>query len=146
MAEQRGCQLSLVKRWSSRYRWRERAAAWQAHEYRDAVAETRAHEEAYDRRLRNAEQLEKVAMAGLRSLLVRDAESGELRFVQGLRPTEIASLIRVACQMLPTPPPVPEEREEDQSLATLSEAELLRLQTLLTAQTREANEDDTTGI
>ncbi|MCJ7797280.1 MAG: hypothetical protein MUQ56_11030, partial [Thermoleophilia bacterium] len=73
------------------------------------MTETKAQEAAYERRLRNAEQLEKMAMAGLRSLLVRDPDTGELRFDRRLKPAEIASLIRVACQMMPTSPPAPAE-------------------------------------
>lgn len=130
---------SLLKRWSSRHQWRQRAAAWDEEQRRDRAARVDASEVAYERRLRNAEQLEKVAMAGLRSLLVRDADSGELRFDRRLKPAEIASLIRVACQMMPTPP-VPEagEEGEDDGLGNLSDVDLHALHSML----REEQEDD----
>ncbi len=139
VAETRGCYLSLIKRWSSKHQWRRRAGAWEESQRRHVATEAKAQEAAYERRLRNSEQLEKFAMAGLRSLLVRDSETGELRFDQRLKPAEIASLIRAACQMMPTPPMAPEESEEDRELGGLSEGELHRLQSLLT---KGENDDD----
>ncbi len=70
-------------------------------------------------------------MAGLRTLVIRDPETGELRFAQGLKPTEICALVRVAQSLLPTPPPVVglEEREEsgEEQLARLTDADLKML-------------------
>lgn len=132
VAEEVGCHVSLVKRWSSQHEWRRRVGAWEASRRQEVATQAAIQQAAYERRQRNAEQLEKFAMAGLRSLLVRDAESGELRFVQELKATEIASLIRVACHMMPTPPPpVQEEGEEGGALSELSDAELMHLRTLL---------------
>jgi len=139
VAQRVGRHLSLMKRWSSRHGWRARAAAWDASQRQHVVTETKAEEAAYERRLRNAEQLEKVAMAGLRSLLVRDPDTGELRFDRRLKPAEIASLIRVACQMMPTSPPAPAEDDEDGALSDLSDADLIRLQSLL----QQESADDT---
>jgi hypothetical protein len=131
-AEQVGCHLSLIKRWSSQHEWRRRVGAWDASRRHEVATQAAIQQAAYERRQRNAEQLEKFAMAGLRSLLERDAESGELRFVEGLKAAEIAALIRVACQMMPTPPPpVQEEGEEGGVLSELSDAELMRVRTLL---------------
>jgi len=132
VAKRVGCHLSLIKRWSSKHDWRVRGAAWDQSQTQEVAVQTKSQEVAYERRLRNAEQLEKVAMAGLRSLLVRDPETGELRFHQGLKPADIASLIRVACQMMPTPPILTEEEGADEeALADLSDADLLRLRSLL---------------
>lgn len=132
VAKRVGCHLSLIKRWSSRHEWCLRATAWDETQTQEVAAQTRADQAAYERRLHNAEQLEKVAMAGLRSLLVRDAETGELRFHRGLKPADIASLIRVACQMMPTPvAPLVAEGADEEALADLTDADLLRLQSLL---------------
>ena len=132
VAKRVGCHLSLIKRWSSKHDWRLRACAWDQSQTQEVAAQTRADQAAYERRLHNAEQLEKVAMAGLRSLLVRDRETEELRFDQRLKPADIASLIRVACQMMPTPPISPEEEGADEeALADLTDADLLRLRSLL---------------
>ncbi len=153
VAEEVRCHLSLIKRWSSLHGWRRRVGAWEASRRHEVATQAAVQQAAYERRQRNAEQLEKFAMAGLRSLLERDAESGELRFVQGLKATEIASLIRVACHMMPTPPPPAEdEGEEGGALSELSDAELMHLRTLLhkeqtddrtdaTGTTEEARED-----
>jgi hypothetical protein len=132
VAEQLHCHLSLIKRWSSLHEWRRRVGAWEASRRHEVATQAAIQQAAYERRQRNAEQLEKFAMAGLRSLVVRDAESGELRFVQELKATEIASLIRVACHMMPTPPPpTQDEGEEGGALSELSDAELMHLRTLL---------------
>jgi hypothetical protein len=142
VAKRVGCHVSLIKRWSSKHDWRVRAAAWDQSQTQEVAAQTRAGQAAYERRLHNAEQLETMAMAGLRSLLVRDSETGQLRFDQRLKPADIASLIRVACQMMPTPPISPEEEDADEeALADLTDADLLRLRSLL----EEEDDDDEDG-
>jgi hypothetical protein len=132
VAEAAGCHLSLIKRWSAKHDWRLRVRAWEERQRREAVAQETVQQAAYERRLHNAEQLERFAMAGLRSLVVRDAETGELRFDARLKPAEIAALIRVACQMLPTPPaPAEEEDGAPGPLAGWSEADLRALRAQL---------------
>jgi hypothetical protein len=131
VAKRVGCHLSLIKRWSSKHDWRVRASAWDQSQTQEAAAQTRADQAAYERRLHNAEQLEKVAMAGLRSLLVRDPDTGELRFDKRLAPAEITSLIRAALQMMPTPSTPAADDGEEAPLADLSDQDLQRLQQLL---------------
>lgn len=149
VAKRVGCHLSLIKRWSSKHDWRVRASAWDQSQTQEVAAQSRADQAAYERRLHNAEQLEKVAMAGLRSLLVRDSDTGELHFDQRLKPADIASLIRVACQMMPTPPISPEEEGAGgEALADLTDADLLRLQSLLAQEddSEEEGEDRHDGV
>jgi len=113
-----GKHVSLLKRWSGRYAWQERVAAWDEQEREQTEAATRqAQQSAYERRVANAEQLEKVAMAGLRSLMVRDPQTGEVRFDKRLKPGEIAALLAIAFRMFPTRPPTLEADAEDQSEA-----------------------------
>ena len=108
-AERVGKSLSLVKRWSAGYHWRLRADAYDRAQQRTArETQQQLQEDAYARRLEHAAQLEKIAMAGLRTLLVRDTDTGELRFDARLKPTDVAALIRAACQLLPTALPEPE--------------------------------------
>ena len=133
-AAELGKSLSLVKRWSSRHRWRVRATAHDEAELAEARERSRrAPEAAYLRRTEHAAQLERIAMAGLRTLLVRDAESGELRFDARLKPTDVAALIRAACQLLPPARAEPEAEEagQDEGLGHLSTHELQRLLDLL---------------
>lgn len=97
---------SLLKRWSTRHGWRNRVAESDHRQQEEEREQARRGvEAAYERRVAHAEQLERVAMAGLRSLMVRDAETGEIRFDRRLKPSEIAALIRVACRLLPTSVP-----------------------------------------
>jgi hypothetical protein len=132
VAEAVSCHLSLIKRWSAKHEWRLRATAWEARQRQETVAREAVQEAAYERRLHNAEQLERFAMAGLRSLVIRDEATGELRFDARLKPAEIAALIRVACQMLPTPPaPAEEDDGAPGPLAGWSEADLLALRAQL---------------
>ena len=129
----------LLKRWSSRYNWCARAQAWDAQQRQQEREQAHSTQtEIYERRLAYAEQLEKVAMAGLRTLVIRDPDSGELRFAKGLKPTEICALVRVAQSLLPTPPPaagLEEQGDTDaEALARLSDEDLETLLSLLEKQ------------
>jgi hypothetical protein len=103
----------------------------------------RVREDAYRRRTEHAAQLERIAMAGLRTLLVRDAETGELRFDSRLKPTDVAALIRAACQLLPAAEPEPQAGPDHQAdLDRLSTRELQQLLSLLPSD-GEPQGDDT---
>jgi len=87
-------------------------------------------------------------MAGLRTLVVRDPETSEARFDKRLKPGEIASLIRAACQLLPAAEPewvaAGESDEADTArLRRLSDEELDEVFAVLQQrQQREVEEDD----
>lgn len=132
-AERVGKSVALMKKWSSRHDWRLRAEAYDAAEMEESrESAERARRDAYARRTEHAEQIEKIAMAGLRTLLVRDPASGELRFHSSLKPTDVAALIRAACQLLPPARPEPgSEEERDEELARLSTGELRALLNML---------------
>jgi len=145
VAARLGKHVSLMKRWSSRRDWQARVQAWDQAEQRTAEQiARRAREAAYERRLTNAEQLEKVAMAGLRSLMVRDKDSGEVRFDPRLKPGDIASLIRVAAQIFPTPPPLVSTEEEGapEALTRLRDDDIQVLLSLLQDHTKEDEHDE----
>ena len=135
VAEALGKQLSLMKRWSAKHEWVWRAEAWdQARRVEADETSRRAREAAYERRLASAEQLERVAMAGLRSLMVRDPHTGEARFDPRLKPGDIASLIRVAAQILPTPVPAASASGEEappEALTRLRDEDIRLLLSLL---------------
>lgn len=145
-ARQLGKSERLLKRWSSRHRWQDRMAAWE--EQKEAQADEaprQAREDARERRIRNAEQLEKVGMAGLRSLMVRDGDTGEVRFDKRLKPGEIVAFIRVAYRIFPTPEaPTPSEEEvgSPEALARLGDEDL---DLLLSMVEGEKNKKDGAG-
>jgi len=143
-----GKHVSLLKRWSRKYLWQERVEAWDQHERQETEAAThQARQSAYERRVANAEQLEKVAMAGLRSLMVRDPETGEVRFDKRLKPAEIAALIRVAFRIFPTQLPAldsPAGDEQPEALGRLRDEDIQTLLALLEepSEPEEDPEDD----
>ena len=141
-----GKSARLLKRWSSRHRWQERVASWETQQEVQAESSREAGEEARERRSRNSEQIEKVAMAGLRSLMVRDDETGEVRFDKRLKPGEIAALTGVAFRIFPTPE-APAPREEagasTEALAGLREEDLELLLAVLEGE--KAREEDQEG-
>jgi hypothetical protein len=145
-ARRLGKSLSLLKRWSAGHDWVSRAEAWDAQEREQAKQEARSvRERAYRRRVEYAEQLEKVAMAGLRSLMVRDPESGQARFIKGLKPSEIADLIQVACRLLPPAiaerPDGDQRSEAEEELSQFNQADLERLNSLLAQERPEEARD-----
>lgn len=135
--------LSLLKRWSARYQWQMRARAHDATQQEVAQEDARrVREDAYRRRTEHAAQLERIAMAGLRTLLVRDVESGELRFDSRLKPTDVAALIRAACQLLPAAEPEPQAGPDHQAdLDHLSTRELRQLLSLLPSDSEPKGDD-----
>ena len=142
-ASQLGKSERLLKRWSSRHRWQDRLAAWEERQQAHAEESSRqARDDARERRIRNAEQLEKVAMAGLHSLVVRDPETGEVRFDQRLKPTDIAALIRVACRLLPTAPQEMAGEEDDTAEEALGRLSREDLDLLFRMLEKEPREDD----
>jgi len=69
---------SQIRRWAGPFRWRERAHAWDLTQGREVELLLRQErEQAARRRLRHAEQIEKMAMAGLGKLVTRDPHTGE---------------------------------------------------------------------
>jgi hypothetical protein len=133
LGKQLGKHLSQLAGWSSAHQWQQRVREQEERERQEASADQRTvREETRRRREANAEQVERVAMAGLRSLIVRDPETGEMRFDEQIKPTGIASLMRIAELLLPTPPERPgEEADEGNPLARLSDKDVQKLSEIL---------------
>jgi len=69
---------SQVRRWAGPFRWKERAHAWDLAQSREVELLLRQErEQAARRRMRHAEQIEKMAMAGIGKLVARDPQTGE---------------------------------------------------------------------
>ncbi len=141
-----GKNVALLKRWLVRHGWGERVRALESQPApleEETTRETRV--KTFRRRTEHAAQVEQIAMAGLQSLLVRDPDTGKLRFDSRLRPTDVAALIRVACQLLPTNEPAAEaETGEGQEgeLSQLSTEQLHSLLAMLPAVEENKEDDD----
>lgn len=91
--------IQLLKRWSTRWDWRERAQAHDAEQDRTgrAAAAEAAREEAEQlrrRQLQDGRDLQRLARAGVAQLIERDSETGESRLRRQLKVTEIVALHR----------------------------------------------------
>jgi len=84
---------SLLKRWSSRYRWQERVFSWDVSQAREAEeALRRQREELLQRQARDAEQLQRLGMARLSGLISRDPETGEVRLDPSVTPRDAVTI------------------------------------------------------
>ena len=86
---------SLVRRWAARYDWRDRTWAWdvaQAREAEDTLRQQR--EESLRRQARDADQLQRLAMARLSGLVHRDRETGEVRLDDSVRPRDAVAIYK----------------------------------------------------
>ena len=92
-AQEMGRHSSLLKRWSSRYRWRERVLAWDVSQAREAEeALRRQREESLQRQVRDAQQLQRLGMARLSGLITRDPETGEVRLDPSVTPRNAVAI------------------------------------------------------
>ncbi len=143
-AERLGKNVALLKRWSVRHGWGERVRVLEVQPAPIEEETTRqARAKAFQRRTEHAAQVEQIAMAGRQSLLVRDPDTGKLRFDSRLKPTDVAALIRAACQLLPTGEPEAEAdsgEDQERELSRLSTEQLHSLLAML--PTTEGNKED----
>lgn len=95
-----GKDTSLLRRWARRYDWRDRAWAWdvaQSREAEDALRQQR--EESLRRQARDADQLQRLAMARLGGLIRRDPASGEVSLDPGVTPRDAVTIYRLALEL-----------------------------------------------
>jgi hypothetical protein len=139
-----GKNVALLKRWSVRHGWAERVRALEAQQAPVEEETTRqARVKTFRRRTEHAAQVEQIAMAGLQTLLVRDPDTGKLRFDARLKPTDVAALIRAACQLLPTNEPEAQAESGEDQESELSRLSTGQLQSLLAMlPTTEGNRED----
>jgi hypothetical protein len=95
-----------------------------------------------------AEQIERMGMLALRSLITRDAETGEPRLDNRVRPRDAVALYRLAMDIqrsLPQAgeaPAVTAEKAEQERLRQLSDEELKQVVALLQQRQRQEVEKD----
>lgn len=128
VAQARGCQVSLLKRWSSEYDWVSRARAWDAEQAQERERLRREQRrKALEQQAQDAELLRKLCRAFLQGLVQRDPDTGELKLDPRLKASDMASFYRLAQEIdesLPQPPQPAPEHNGDEALSELSTAEL----------------------
>jgi hypothetical protein len=123
-ARELGRAESLVWRWASKYRWRERAAAWDAAMAHQREQDLRAPRlELLERRQRRAKEAEAAGRLLLHHGLARDPHSGEVQRVvpealrYGERYLRLATELEDLC-LAGAEPEVPDSTIEDDVLAS----------------------------
>jgi hypothetical protein len=150
-ARQVGKSERLLRKWVSRHRWRDRAYVWdlaQARESEAAVAQER--EATVRRQWQDADRAQKLSMAKVSSLVIRDPETGEPTLSSEVTVADAVRLYRLGLeiqrgQLSSTAPG--DAAAADQSLETLSDPELQQVIKLAreraeTEQSQEAHEDE----
>jgi len=143
-------QKSLIRRWARRHSWRDRAYLWdlaQARQTEAAVAQER--EADLRRQLQDANRVQRLSMAKISSLVIRDPETGEPALSPNVTVADAIRLYRLGleiqrCQLSSTAPG--DAAATDQSLETLSDPELQQVIQLAREraeieQSQEAHED-----
>ena len=147
VAQQRGCQPALVKRWSSQHAWPARAQAWDVAQAQEAERLRREQRQAaIAQQAEDAEHLRKLVRAFLKGLVQRDPETGELKLDASIKPRDAAVFYRLATDIeksLPQPPE-PEPDDGSEVLQALSTEELRAMLDYVREQIRreEAEEAD----
>jgi hypothetical protein len=149
-ARQLGKQKSLIRRWADRHNWRERVYLWdltQARETEAAVAQER--EAVLRRQLQDANRVQRLSMAKISSLVIRDPMSGEPTLSPNVTVADAIRLYRLGleiqrCQLPSTAPE--DDAATGQSLETMSDSELQQVIQLAreranTEPSQEAHED-----
>jgi len=80
-ADRVGKHESLMRRWATRHRWRERVWAWDLQQARHQEAELRHHREtALRERLDDVDRIGRACLLFFRTMVRRDPETGEVSF------------------------------------------------------------------
>lgn len=130
VAARRGCHISLIRRWSARWRWASRVLAWDEAVNREAEATLRQQRKAaIERRVQDIQRLEKLCRAFLNGLVRRD-EDGQLQLDARVKPRDALDFYRLALDIeraLPAASSPEGPEEEDDPTASMSGAELGQL-------------------
>ena len=146
-ADQAGKHESLMRRWATRNRWRERAWAWDLHEARQEETVVRQQRESLlGERLDDLDRMSRACLAFFRTMVRRDPETGEVNFdvrftpQVALRFLELALKAQGAFNRLG-----PEDKSEERSPADLfglADAELTELIDLARERADQSNEQE----
>ena len=144
---------SLVRRWARRYDWRDRTWAWdisQAREAEDALRQQR--EESLRRQARDADQLQRLGMAGLSRLIHRDPVTGEARLDETVKPRDAVAIYKFGVELedriTQTAPAEPAEDISERELKRMSTEQLHQLLALAKERSEQkgnCSDDDDDG-
>jgi len=124
-------QTSLIRRWARRHSWRDRAYLWDLAQDRATSAALAQEREADLRRqLQDASRVQRVSMAKISSLVIRDPETGEPTLSPNVTVADAIHLYRLGLEIqrgqLPSTAPG-DAAATDQSPEALSDPELQQL-------------------
>jgi len=127
---------SLLYRWAARYHWWERARVWeQAQEREQEASDRRQREQAHERWMRNAERLERLAMAIIASMVRPDPDTGEPRLNPSVGPRDAIPMLKLSLQIhdrISATAPAPlDETALDKKMYRMSDSELEAAEQLL---------------
>jgi len=131
-ADQAGKHESLMRRWATRNRWRERAWAWDLHEARQEETVVRQQRESLlGERLDDLDRMSRACLAFFRTMVRRDPETGEVNFDVRFTPQVALRFLELALKAQGAfNRPGPEDKSEERSPADLfglADAELTEL-------------------
>ena len=123
---------SLLRRWATRHRWRERVWAWDVQQARQDEAVVRKQRETLLReRLEDLDRMGRACLAFFRTMVRRDPETGEVSFDPRFTPQVALRFLELALRaqgafLRPEPEETPQEQPET-DLFGLADAELAEL-------------------
>jgi len=150
-AQQVGKHLSLLKRWSARYRWRDRVFAWDISQAREAEeALRRQRQESLERQSREIDQLQRLAMARFAALVRRDAQTGENTLDPSITPRDALAILKFVVEqqdrLAQTTPAEPAEDLTERELRRMTTEQLHELLALVKERAgQDADEDKGEG-
>ncbi len=122
----------LIRRWATRYRWRERVWQWDQEQARQDEAQLQQHRETLLReRLADLDRIGRACLAFFRTLVRRDPETGDISFDVRFTPQVALRFLELALRAQgafdkPAPEETPDERPTA-DLFGLADAELAEL-------------------
>lgn len=145
-----GKHVSLLRRWSARYGWRLRVLAWDDEQAREMDAALRQRRRAaYERQARDAEQLQRLGMARLASVVKRDPATGEPALDENISARDAMAAYKLGLEIQRALESAPEKRVEQdgehlaqEELRRMSNEQLMELLALLKERGQETEDDD----
>ena len=96
-----GKNTSLLRRWAVRHDWKERVHAWDIAQARDDEAALREErDEALRNLVRDADRLQRIGMARLARLVIRDPLTGEATLDPAVSVTDACRICELSLKML----------------------------------------------